>query len=550
MSRSNFLRRLASIALFGACLGAAAEEPKPAPVQAPIPDLQTLEALGAVIGEIRIRTDDIFDESDPKENNWLFRLANTLHIKTRPSVIRRALVFHSGEKVSAKRIEESERLLRQNSFLYSVHIQPVAFHDGIVDIEVQTRDTWSLEPGVSFSRSGGSNSSGVTLRDKNLLGTGVTLGYSKVSDPDRNGTEIEFSHHQLFGGQTSIDYSRADYSDGSRHAFALTQPFYALETPWAAGVSAGSFDQLDALYSNGDAIAKYRHGQRSGEVFGGLSTGVRDGWVQRYSAGVGYAEDHYRLEAGEPAPPELPSDQTLAYPFVRYELIEDNYLKTQNRDVIGRPEFFALGLHVSAQLGRSSAGLGATRSPWLYNGSIGKGLEIRNGGQVLGAFSFSGEYEDGIASRQFYSSSLRYYLPQTAKTLFYAFAGLDGIARPGPQDQLLLGGDNGLRGFPMRYQSGTRRALLTLEERLYTDLYLFRLFRVGGAAFLDAGRAWGGQYQNTVDAGWLWDVGFGLRFVSDRSSKGNVLHLDVAFPVDPEGNVKSMQFLVKTYATF
>ncbi|MGH8686307.1 MAG: hypothetical protein ACREU5_07965 [Burkholderiales bacterium] len=546
MTPSKLVRRWVGAVLCCAGLQAAADESKPAPV----PDFATLEAVGAVIGEIRITTDDIFDENDPKENNWLFRLANTLHIKTRPGVIRRALVFHSGERVSVDRIEESERLLRQNSFLYDVRIRPIAVHDGVVDIEVKTRDTWSLEPGISFSRSGGSNSGGVTLRDKNLLGTGVTLGYSEVSDPDRSGTEVEFSHHQLFGNQTSIDYLRADYSDGSKHAISLAQPFYALETPWAAGISRSSFDQLDALYSGGEAVAKYRHDNQSAEVFGGLSSGVREGWVQRYSAGVGYAEDHYRLEPGQAAPPELPADQTLAYPFVRYELIEDKYVKTQNRNVIGRPEFFQLGLHVQTQLGRSSTGLGATRSPWLYSGSVGKGLELRDGGQVLGSFSLSGEYEDGLATRQFYYSAVRFYRPQTAESLFYASAALDAIVRPGPQDQLLLGGDNGLRGFPMRYQSGTRRALITLEERFYTDLYVLRLVRVGAAAFLDGGRAWGGQFESTVDAGWLWDVGFGLRLVSDRSSKGNVLHLDVAFPIDPDGNVKSVQFLVKTYASF
>ena len=546
MSRSNFVRIWALAALMGSGIHAAANEASPPA----IPDFATLEAVGAVIGEIRIRTDDIFDLDDPKENNAVFRLLNTLHIKTRPSVIRRALVFHSGERVSAKRIEESERLLRQNSYLYDVRIRPVAFHDGIVDIEVRTRDTWSLQPGVSFSRTGGSNSTGATLRDQNLLGTGMTLGYSRVSEPDRSGSAIQFSHHQLFGGQNWIDYSRADYSDGYHNSFSLAHPFYALETPWATGVSVQSFDQLDSLISGGEVAATYRHQQRSGEVYGGLSTHATDGWVRRYSTGVGYAEDHYQLEPGQPAPPELPSDQTLAYPFLRYEVIEDRYVKTQNRDVIGRPEFFELGLHANAQIGRSSASLGATRSPWLYSGSLSKGLEIRNAGQVLGAFSLSGEYEDGAAARQFYSTSLRYYLPQNPETLLYAAAALDAIVRPGPADQLLLGGDNGLRGYPMQYQSGTRRALFTLEERFYTDLYIFRLIRVGGAAFLDVGRAWGGTFESTVDAGWLSDAGFGLRLFSDRSSVGNVLHVDVAFPIKPEGNVKSVQFLVKTYTTF
>ena len=46
------------------------------------------------------------------------------------------------------------------------------------------------------------------------------------------------------------------------------------------------------------------------------------------------------------------------------------------------------------------------------------------------------------------------------------------------------------------------------------------------------------------------DAGIGLRILSDRSSFGNVLHVDLAFPLNPDPNIQSMQFLVKTYANF
>ena len=85
-------------------------------------------------------------------------------------------------------------------------------------------------------------------------------------------------------------------------------------------------------------------------------------------------------------------------------------------------------------------------------------------------------------------------------------------------DTLLLGGDNGLRGYPLRYQSGERRALFTVEERAFTDRYVWRLFRICGAAFFDAGRAWGGNNINTLNPGWLSNAGFGLRILSARAA--------------------------------
>ena len=47
-----------------------------------------LEAAHAVIGTITINNQNIFDTTDPKENTWLFRLANRLHYRTRAGVIR------------------------------------------------------------------------------------------------------------------------------------------------------------------------------------------------------------------------------------------------------------------------------------------------------------------------------------------------------------------------------------------------------------------------------------------------------------------------------
>jgi hemolysin activation/secretion protein len=89
-----------------------------------------------------------------------------------------------------------------------------------------------------------------------------------------------------------------------------------------------------------------------------------------------------------------------------------------------------------------------------------------------------------------------------------------------------------------------------LEERVYTDWYPFRLFRVGGAVFFDVGRAWGGENQNTVNPGWLSDVGFGLRILSARAAFGNVWHADVAFPLNADPSIQSVQFLFTTKHSF
>jgi outer membrane protein assembly factor BamA len=516
----------------------------------PIPSFRELEAAGAVIGNIRINNQNIFDLDDPRENNALFRLANMLHIRTRPGVIRRSLLFNEGEPLSVRLIEESERLLRGNGFIYDVRIQPIAYHDGIVDIDVTTRDTWTLDPQLRFSRQGGSNSSGVGLVEHNLLGTGVAVGVKSTSDADRSGREFLISNNHAFGGWTTIDYTHGSFDDGSSNAFRLDRPFYALDTRWAAGVSAATIRRIDSIYNSSNVVGQYRHASDNGEIYGGWSKGLVGGWSHRYSVGLQYQDDAYSIDPSLPPPAQIPSDLTLVAPFFRYEVVEDDFEKVKNRNQIERVEYFALGFHSRLQLGRALTALGSTRDLWLYDASVSEGFTLAQENNLLLSAYATGRYGSDGGERQFYGAMGKYYRQQGGSGLFFTSLSADTVANGEPADQFQLGGDSGLRGYPLRYQTGTHRAVLSLEQRGYTDWYPFRLFRIGGAVFYDFGRAWGGVNQNTDNSGWLSDVGIGLRILSDRTARGGVWHIDLAFPLNADPNIKSYQFLVKMRTNF
>lgn len=516
----------------------------------PMPSWQELEAAGAKIGQIHIQSRDIFDTDDPEENYLLFRWANALHVHTRPSVIERALLFKTGDALSVRLIEETERLLLRNRYLYEVQFRPSAYHDGVVDIDVVTRDTWTINLGIRAGRAGGANSSGFDLKEYNLLGTGVAVGLNRTSTVDRSGNEFFFSNEHVFGTWTAVNFSHTANSDGRRDAASVISPFYALDTRWSAGVSAAKDDRIDAVYNAGEVVSRYRRRQDGGEVFGGWSPGLEDGWVKRFSLGMSYRDDAYAPEPGLAAPTQLPADEKLVGPFVRFELIEDRFEKELNRNLIGRPEFFALGLATSAQLGWASTSLGSSYDALLYSGSVSGGFEPAPHHTLIASAAISGQIAGGQVRHQRVNAQAQYYLPQTQRRLFYASASVDTLTSPNPTDALMLGGDNGLRGYPLRYQSGTRRALFTVEQRFYSDWYVWRLFRIGAAAFFDAGRAWGGDSVNVANPGVLSDAGLGLRIVSTRSAFSNVLHLDVAFPLNATGDIKSVQFLFKVKASF
>jgi hemolysin activation/secretion protein len=73
---------------------------------------------------------------------------------------------------------------------------------------------------------------------------------------------------------------------------------------------------------------------------------------------------------------------------------------------------------------------------------------------------------------------------------------------------------------------------------------------VGAAVFYDMGATWGRDPLGTESRGVLRDVGFGLRLGNSRSALGNVLHLDVAIPLDGDSSINHVQFLVQTRKSF
>jgi hypothetical protein len=538
------LRLSLLLGALAACASAHAAEP------APLPSFAQMEAEGARIGAIRIDPQNIFDLDDPRENGALFRLVNSLHIRTRPEVIEGTLLFRSGDRLSARLIDETERLFRAKRYLYDVDIRPAAYKDGVVDIDVITRDTWSLDLTGKLSRSGGKNATAFGFKDDNLLGTATVLGFEQVSDADRDGWQLELMYPRAFDGWTEVGYAQGRYNDGSRKTAWIDRPFYALDTRWAAGARALDDDRKDAIYNAGEVVAKYRHRQKSAQAYGGWSPGLARGWAQRYSLGVTLEDDAYAIAAGETAPRFFPVDHKVRGPFARYEVIEEQFLKTRNRDQIARTEIVSMGFTFDAKATRAFGAWGSTRSSWLYSAVLTDGLPFAWGHDLHATLKAERLMASTGAPLSHAGVLLRYYAPQSANSSFYALASAERIGTAAAPDQLQIGGDSGLRGYPLRYQAGERRALLTLEQRAYTDWYFFRLVRVGGAVFFDVGRAWGGVNQNVENPGWLSDVGVGLRLAIDRAAFANVLHLDVAFPLNRTPEIKAVQYIVKTQHTF
>jgi hypothetical protein len=524
---------------------------------AALPDPATesaqLERTGATIRAINVTVDNVFDPNDPEEDKALYRWANKVHIRTRPKVIEAVLLFNIGDRYEGRLLDESARTLRARGFLADARITPRAYdpQTNTVEIDVRVRDSWTLAPDLKLSRSGGENEWAVGLSDGNLFGTGKELTVSYSSDVDRDETFLSYGDSNVFDSRVRLGAVLAHASDGHRRSFAAERPFYSLDTRWALGGTVRDEQRVEAMYDLGEEIDEFRHDVESISLQGGWSRGLVGSRVQRWLFGVASEEDTFSPTPEMPATLLLPAHRKFVYPWLGWQLIDDDYREMSELNDMGRTEDISLGLNLYFSLGFAEERFGSNHDATLFRSTVQMGWEPGGPGRLL-QFNAGGSTrreEDGLRNSIVFAGA-KYYQRNFEKHLFSVSLSALTSNKLDADTQVLLGGDNGLRGYPLRYQAGKHRAILTIEERFYTELYPWRLFRVGYAAFLDAGRVEGRDPRAAPSLGTLYDVGVGLRLSSPRSSGRSIVHVDLAFPLNGDPSIDKVQLVVETKGSF
>lgn len=500
-------------------------------------------AADARVGQILFKRFPIFNLDDPVENIWLFRMANRLHINTRERPLRALLLFKEGDTYNPRLLEESARLLRQQSYLYEAQVFPFRICDTQIDVMVASRDIWTLIPGFSFSRTGGVNTSSFVVRESNLFGLGKRLGIERSDGVDRDGWELEYADRNLLGSRLTLDLRYADNDDGGEHKVELWRPFYALDTRWAFGVNAKESERIDKLYLRGESFAEFRTFEDKYSISGGISEGWRKHMTRRWWIGFNWLQEEFEPEPGETPPTPFPPDRKINTLWFGREKIQDRFVTLRNFNQIYRTEDINLGKRWQFKLGWADSRWGSDGDRLYFNyryNNLWQPDPDRLLSLELSASGFWDEDNNRSDDIQL-SNRWRYYRIDSARTASYASLNLDYVRGLPVHKQLLLGGEENLRGYPLRYQSGDRRIMLTLEKRFYSQTHWFRLFRVGAAAFVDIGRAWFPGQENSNATGVLSNVGLGFRLSSSRAESNRILHVDVAFPLEKEDDVDNVQ---------
>jgi len=518
----------------------------------PAPDWEALEARGASIAEIQVEIQDVFNLKDPRDNTILGRLADQLHVTTRERVVRQALLFKLGDRVSARRVHETERLLRSLIFLKDAEIVPEPLPGGQVRAHVRVRDGWTLKLSIHYKLLGGQTTKGLALQEQNLLGTGKTLVFNWVQDPVRSTKTFSYLDSQLLASSWTLAAAYSSLSDGSARSVNLQRPYRSLDTPWSVTIQGSTTESGYSLYDQGDTIYSAHSRVDRSQLAASFAAAVRGDTAWRLGLVLNDQEYRYGPLSVDAPPGGLPapdvSTRVQRGPGLTLGFYQDGYGTW--RDLLGMDatEDYNLGWTWDLTAGCGLPARGATGQGPYFQADLGKGWSSGQRDLLLLQGAASGRRGPGGWEDVLAELTCTGYWKQGPHASTAAWLDLAQAHRPAPEDIYYLGANAGLRGYPNNLHPGDGRWILSLEQRALTEQRWWGILRLGFVAFADLGGIH--RLDGTGWTGLYADVGAGLRLGDLKSSLGRVILITAARPVAQADGIKGLQLTIGNIVRF
>lgn len=547
-------------ALVAALLGSAAVTAStPQGLHAQVTDTTTVCESGE-ISNIFVDNRSIFDivEGDPL--NWVYRLANTLHIDTNEGFILREVLFSTGDCLDPLLLEESSRILESYRFITTADVYPVAQSDGTYHVVIDTQDRWTtqFDLGVSFDQ--GLQLDRVDLTEGNLLGRGMLAQVFARRRREQRDRGFRLQEPRLFGTRTDANFGWGRTRGGDFLEQGINYPFVG---------EVGRF-ALRQVVDRRDRVFTYS--AADDPEFTNVLLAYRDEWAEISMAGrrgrpgnltlLGAGITRERIDFGglpgeievvldgdfgsttaaSNAVRDIVSGQTRARATTRLNLMFGQrnlrFARVRGLDALDGELDVQLGTDIGLTIGRSIDLLSVDGIPspddlfgrvrlfaghdpgasFVFAQVAAEGRRLRSGDD---------QWRDLIGEVDLYSYLRSQRIP--GQTLFLRASAAGGWSVESPF-QLTLGGRDAARGFREEYAPGARRILLTVEDRIFFRWPWPDLFDLGLTLFADAGRVWSGDVPYGVDSGWQGALGFGLRYSAPAGSRMGG-RIDLAFPL-------------------
>lgn len=494
-------------------------------------DLQQLKKV-KIVRNIYIKRHDVFQEITGTPR-FVYDWANKLHIVTKESVIRRELLFQSGDAFDPELLEESERNLRRLAFIGEAQIKPIREEGNFVDISVVTQDQWSTLFTTIFLREGGRTTMGMTIEEFNLLGFGKQVFSEIKHEPEGISMNLSYTDPLLFGSRWTTQESFETGPFIKRISTRFVRPFFSLDTKWAGGLAGSLRDETIRLFEAGEEINRVRLETDEILLFGGPALGSRFN-KKRLQLTYRYAERNFSAIEGQTTDIEDVSEDekihslTLALSFEHLSFVKEKQI-----DKFLRTEDLTLGNITSLSVGRTGLPITQGVRRFEFTARRREAHKISTKQYFFAILGFVTQYENNLLNNTIASLQLQYYNKTFSHQTLAFNLEFDYGNQLEPSRQFLLGGDSGLRGYPARQFAGVKRFLINLEDRIFTSLNLLTV-AIGGVVFMDAGNVW--KEEEGIDLTDLnYSIGFGIRLGYTKSPRSRVGRIDFAWPLNKGG---------------
>ena len=485
------------------------------------------DAEQRVIRNIRIYRADPYTQEQTEGSSWK-SFTNNYHITTREQVVRTQLLFKEGEVLDEELLKASERSLRGFKFINKVEVLVVPVDEHNVDVEVRTKDAWSLVAGLDIKGGGGLAMVSAHLMELNLLGYGKKLYIDAIYENDVGTTmKYGYSDYQLFNTRW---ITTATYKNGPLIESFMIQarlPLFSPDSRWAYGTSAYKGDSIIRRFEDGEESDRFASEQVQ------LSGYVKRSFGERFKKtnmklALNYKTvDYLTLGTATLEPP--PPDQANVTPSVSLSTEDISWDKFSYINKMGITEDYWLGLR--------------------YGGKLGYGIPLEDGFELWDTrlhasnntafvhkqlLKLRGNVSSEVVRNTIVTASARYYKKFSRHTVATRLSTKLGYELDSSK-QFSLGANSGLRGYPARQFTGERQLLMNLEDRqFWGSVSIGPKIEVGTVLFVDSGNVW--KEEEEVDLNDMnWSTGFGFRLGFSNLPKQPIFRIDFGWSVDYEG---------------
>ncbi|AAZ28494.1 hypothetical protein [Colwellia psychrerythraea] len=505
--------------------------------------------------KITFKPQTIFDKNE-EGFTFLHRWANAIHIDTKIITLENEANFFIKKctKTFAD-MAELERHLRSRKYLRDAEVSADEY---VENITITTWDNWSLMPTLSFGRKGGINTYSFGIKERNLLGLGIDTEIESYRNAQRSGYKLVATIPLFQKQNTSVKLGFADNDDGQQRSLFLHKIFAGFHTKTSYHIGFNEESRNDTIFQNGLDQSVFGHDISFKEASYAWLSFNSENRLLRYRVGITQDKetftelsDEENLDLSNPPLTNVkPEDRDLLYPWLAFEYIEKDFRKLTNVHLITQIEDFNHGWQLNSSLGIGNGN--KENSAWtVWKMRVKKGFNLHDNSLLLLDLALANDIYQHRDSRLLVKLSGEYFYQLNKNWGFY-LSNTNVISKNQYIDQpVTMGGNTGLRGFPLQYQHGQDSIKVTSEIRYYPEVNLFKLFDLAGVAFVDAGRTYGESTVKNIEEGWLSSAGLGLRLHSPHSGGNHpIIHIDFAFPQSDNPEINGFEIRVQAKKSF